>query len=227
MKRMIIIGIVLVLLISAVQAIEIRSYNIVENVHFIVVGHIYNDDGDLASDIEVVLLNVRTGESQTFATNERGEYLFDCLNFKKGHENADRLNISGIYGSQEVIIDLQYAGIQCPINKPLGIPVEPIVAGTVLVSVLGGAYYYIKRKKKKIIKEEKQKEMIEEKMSEEEKKKVKIELPEGTRRFVLATILLIAAAIMLAQGLEVPQWLVQLIGIVIAFFFGGHSALRH
>lgn len=150
MKKIILIGIALMLIVTVAQAME-------QPQPYIIVGHIYDDKGEKAQNVEVTLLHIRTGEVQTFLTNEKGEYLLECLNFKKGYENNDTLNISCIYGSQEVIINTSFCGIQCPINKPPEIPVEPIIVGTVLVSVLGGAYYYIKRRKKKFITEEKQK----------------------------------------------------------------------
>ena len=198
---------------------------------YIICGHVWNEEKQLAEGVEVTVINLRSNETQMFITNEKGEFLIECLNFKQEYQNGDQLLISCIYDSVEVAVDTQYAGIQCPINKPVGVPVEPIVAGTVLVTVASGLYYYIKRKKKKVIKDKKQMEGIEEKMDEkkeesEEVKKVKIELPEGTRRFILALILLLTVAITSIRGLEAPQWLVQIVGIVIAFFFGAHSKIK-
>lgn len=63
------------------------------------------------------------------------------------------------------------------------------------------------------------------KMSEEKSRK--LELPVGTRRFLLAAILLIGVLIMLIKGMEIPRWLISLVGIIIAFFFvSGHLEMK-
>ena len=216
MNKIIVVGIALILLMAAVQAIEQQPY--------IICGRTYNEEGVLASNVEVILLNVRTGESQIFATNEEGEYLFECLNFKQGFKNKDKLNISCIYGSQEVIIDTQYAGIQCPINKPPEMPIEPIIAGTVLVSVLGGVYYYIKRKKS--IKEKQKEGGVKGEMSEEIEKKNPLWLPEGSIRAILAIAGLTGVVACVVMGTEVPEYLQTIVGMMIAFFFGGHAPVK-
>ena len=214
--QIIVVGMALVLLMATVQAIEQQPY--------IICGHVYNESAVLASSVEVILLNIRTEESQTFVTNEVGEYLFECLNFKQGYKNKDVLNIICVYGSQEIIIDIQNVGVQCPINKPAGVPIEPIVAGTVLVSVLGGAYYYIKRKGK-------QKEVLEEKMSgeikeEEEKKENPLWLPEGSIRAILAIAGFTGVVVCVVMGVEVPEYLRTIVGMMVAFFFGGHTPIK-
>jgi len=196
---------------------------------YIIVGHVYDDSGNKSAGVEVTLTNIRTADCQTIITNDAGEYLFECLNFKQGYENRDKLTISCICGSQEVIIDTSFSGIQCPINKPPRIPVEPIIAGTILVAAAGGAYYYLKRKKKKFIKEEKQKEVIEGKMAEEEEKEKKenpLWLPEGSIRAILAIIALTGVIICVAMGIEAPEYLKTIVGMIIAFFFGGHTSIK-
>lgn len=144
MKKIILIGIgmALILLVAAAQAIQHP-----QQPPYIVCGHVYDGEGNLASGVEVTLTNVRTSEVQTIITNDAGEYLFECLNFKQEYKNKDILNINCIYGSQEVVVDIGYAAIQADINRPEGVPVEPIIAGTILVAAAGGAYFYLKKKK--------------------------------------------------------------------------------
>ena len=115
---------------------------------YIVCGHVYDGNGKAAKGIEVTLKNLRTGEVQRVMTNDRGEFLFECLNFKQGFRNGDLLEVVCKYETKVVKVDVQYAGIQVELNKPSGVDVKPIIAGTILISVAGGLYYYIKRRRR-------------------------------------------------------------------------------
>jgi len=85
---------------------------------------------------------------QRITTNDKGEFLFECLNFKQGFWNGDLLEVACKYEKKVVKVDVQYAGIQVELNKPSGVDVKPIIAGAILISVAGGLYYYIKRKRR-------------------------------------------------------------------------------
>ena len=115
---------------------------------YVVCGHVYDENGELASGVEVTLKNLRTGEEQRITTNDKGEFLFECLNFKHGFRNGDLLEVACKYETKVVKIDTQYAGIQVELNKPAEVDVTPIIAGAILISVAGGLYYYIKRKRR-------------------------------------------------------------------------------
>ena len=115
---------------------------------YVVCGHVYDDNGGLAKGVEVTLKNLRTGEEQRITTNDKGEFLFECLNFKQGFRNGDLLEVACKYEKKVVKVDVQYAGIQVELNKPSGVDVKPIIVGTILISVAGGLYYYIKRKRR-------------------------------------------------------------------------------
>ena len=116
---------------------------------YIVCGHVYDDNGELAKGVEVTLKNLRTGEEQRVMTNDKGEFLFECLNFKQfGFKNGDLLEVACKYERKVVRVDVQYAGIQVELNKPSGVDVKPIITGTILISVAGGLYYYIKRRRR-------------------------------------------------------------------------------
>lgn len=115
---------------------------------YLLCGHVYDEEGALSEGIEVTLLNQRTGETQTFITNERGEYLIDCLNYKQGFQNKDAITISCTYDSINAIINTDYEGIQADMNRPDDIDPVPIIAGTILVAAAGGAYFYLKRRGK-------------------------------------------------------------------------------
>lgn len=142
---------------------------------YIIVGHVYDDSENKTSSVEVTLTNVRTSEFQTVTTNEKGEYLFECLNFKHGYKNGDKLSIKSIYGSQKVVVDTQYAGIQADINRPEGVDVEPIISGAALIAA-GGLYYYLNRKKKKLYTKNKNLGGDMENMSENEEESLKSSL---------------------------------------------------
>ena len=115
---------------------------------YVVCGHVYDNNEELASGVEVTLKNLRTGEEQRITTNDKGEFLFECLNFKQGFRNGDLLEVACKYEKKVVKVDVQYAGIQVELNKPAGVDVTPIIAGAILISVAGGLYYYIKRKRR-------------------------------------------------------------------------------
>jgi len=74
---------------------------------YIICGHVYDDRGELVKGIEVTLKNLRTGEEQIVLTNDRGEFLFECLNFKQGFRNGDLLEVVCKYETKVVKIDTQ------------------------------------------------------------------------------------------------------------------------
>ena len=115
---------------------------------YVVCGHVYDDNGKVAKGVEVTLKNLRTGEEQRITTNDKGEFLFECLNFKHGFRNGDLLEVTCKYETKVVKVDVQYAGIQVELNKPSWVDVKPIIAGAILISVAGGLNYYIKRKRR-------------------------------------------------------------------------------
>jgi len=124
--------------------------------HYIIVGHIYPP---YISD-NVTLRNQATNEELTIqiidCEHNLKEYLFDLVNLKNGWNNGDRLWL--FYGNEsrlftiEVIVDNSMAGIQADFNRPLTIPPEPIIVGTILILASGG-YYYIRKRKEKEVKE--------------------------------------------------------------------------
>lgn len=61
---------------------------------------------------------------------------------------------------------------------------------------------------------------------EKEKKENPLWLPEGSIRAILAIIALIGVVICVATGVEVPEYLKTIVGMIIAFFFGGHTPVR-
>ncbi len=67
-------------------------------------------------------------------------------------------------------------------------------------------------------------------MSEEAVKKEKKEnplwLPEGSIRAILAIIALVGVVICVSMGMEVPEYLKTIVGMIIAFFFGGHTPIK-
>ena len=99
------------------------------------------------SATSILEVNTRTGDVQTLITNDKGEYLIDCLNFEQGFQDGDVTTISCEYDSIDVIVNTEYEGIQADMNRPSDVPVVPIIAGSILVLAVGG-YFYIKRKKK-------------------------------------------------------------------------------
>jgi len=109
---------------------------------------VYDDNGKVVKGVEVTLKNLRTGEVQRVLTNDKGEFLFECLNFKQGFRDGDLLEVACKYETKVVKVDVQYAGIQVELNKPSGVDVKPIIAGTILISVAGGLYFYIKRRRR-------------------------------------------------------------------------------
>ncbi|RLE69803.1 MAG: hypothetical protein DRJ45_06140 [Thermoprotei archaeon] len=115
---------------------------------YVVCGHVYDDNGKVVKGVEVTLKNLRTGEVQRVLTNDKGEFLFECLNFKQGFRDGDLLEVACKYETKVVKVDVQYAGIQVELNKPSGVDVKPIIAGTILISVAGGLYFYIKRRRR-------------------------------------------------------------------------------
>ncbi len=135
--------------------------------HYIIAGNVYDDGGNLTENIEVTLLNVRTNEAQTLITNAKGVYIDDCANFKHGFENNDTLNVSCIYGSLDIVVDMRCVGIQADINRPENVSknasenvpedreVNPILPGMILVSAAGGLYYYYSKRKKRTEKTDK------------------------------------------------------------------------
>jgi len=115
---------------------------------YVVCGHVYDDNGKVVKGVEVTLKNLRTGEVQRVLTNDKGEFLFECLNFKRGFRDGDLLEVACKYEMKVVRVNVQYAGIQVELNKPSGVDVKPIIAGTILISVAGGLYFYIKRRRR-------------------------------------------------------------------------------
>ncbi len=138
-------GVAIIILFTAIGTGQATTQ---ETLHYIIVGHVYDNNGNLVEHVEITLLNLRTNEVQICMTNAKGEYIFDCANFKHGFENNDTLNISSIHGGLDVVIDMRHFGIQSDINRPEDKEVDPIIPGMILVSAAGGLYYYLKRKKR-------------------------------------------------------------------------------
>ena len=138
----IIISIGLLLLVTA------NTYALSEN--YIIVGHIYPP---YISDY-VTVQNQETSEEMTVqiidCDHDLKEYLFDLANLKQGWHDEDKFIISYGNKSMELIIDSSMAGIQADFNRPLTIPPEPIIVGTILILASGGYYYIRKRKEKEV-----------------------------------------------------------------------------
>ena len=56
--------------------------------------------------------------------------------------------------------------------------------------------------------------------------KSKFELPIGTRRFILAALLITGWLGCVFMDIKTPEQLGTMVGIVIGFFFGGHDLLK-
>lgn len=145
-----IIGLIVLLIIGSMSAgCVMPDDRIDEATPYILCGHVYQD-GELVEGVEVTLSNERTDEIQTFVTNSKGEYLVECLNFKKGYRDGDKITISCELDSITVIVNKEEFGIQADLNRPEDVDPFPVIEGTVLIAVItvGGTYYYIRKRKK-------------------------------------------------------------------------------
>jgi len=151
----------IIISISLLLIITVNAHALSEN--YIIVGHIYPP---YISDY-VTVQNQETGEEMTVQVidcdHNLKEYLFDLANLKKGWRNEDKLWL--LYGNMttKIKVDNSMAGIQADFNRPLTIPPEPIIVGTILILASGGYYYIRKRKEKEV------KEMTEQEITEKEK----------------------------------------------------------
>jgi len=151
----------IIISISLLLIITVNAHALSEN--YIIVGHIYPP---YISDY-VTVQNQETIEEMTVqiidCDHNLKEYLFDLANLKQGWHDEDKFIISYGNKSMELIIDSSMAGIQADFNRPLTIPPEPIIVGTILILASGGYYYIRKRKEKEV------KEMTEQEITEKEK----------------------------------------------------------
>jgi len=138
----------IIISISLLLIITVNAHALSEN--YIIVGHIYPP---YFSDYATIQ-NHETGEEMTVqiidCDHNLKEYLFDLANLKKGWRNEDKLWL--LYGNMttEIKVDNSMAGIQADFNRPLTIPPEPIIVGTILILASGGYYYIRKRKEKEV-----------------------------------------------------------------------------
>ncbi len=146
----------IIISISLLLLVTVHAQALSQN--YIIVGHIYPP---YISD-HVTIRNQETNEEMIVqiidCDHNLKEYLFDLANLKKGWKNGDKLRL--FYGnkSEMLTVDDSMAGIQADFNRPLTIPPESIIAGTILILASSG-YYYIKRKRKR--KEEEEITMVE------------------------------------------------------------------
>ena len=202
-------------LIVVLLALSLFIGLVVAQYPYMLCGHVYDDEGNLVEGIEVTLLNQHTNETQTFITNEKGEYLIDCLNFKQGFQNGDTITISCEFDSVDVIINTEYEGIQADMNRSEDVDPVPIITGTILVAAASGAYYYIKRKVKS--KEEEEVKM------EEKKEERPLGLPKGSIRALLAITAIGGSIILECLSIGTPEWLITLDGVIATFYFYGRA----
>ena len=140
MKFNVILIIVIIILIGLTSLSEA---NVIENKHYIVVGHVYPSYESNYITIE----NIRTMEILKIqlidCEHELKEYLFDLANLKQGWNKFDKIIITYDNNSYTVMLNNPNGlGYQQDFNAPIGYIPIAIVSGTILIAV--GTGYYIK-----------------------------------------------------------------------------------
>lgn len=75
------------------------------NPPYLIYGTLKTDTNINLTNEKIAITNLMTKETQVLLTNEKGEHLFDCLNFSKGYSNKDNIECSYSGKSNVVIID--------------------------------------------------------------------------------------------------------------------------